>query len=138
MMRIGELAQRTGATTKAIRYYESLGLLPQPARTESDYRDYGFDAIERVRFIKDAQAGGLTLTEIQSLVELKTAGRATCEHTIDLLHRHLVDIDTQIRQLEAARSSLAALAERAATLDHADCIDPHRCHVIAGGARHSS
>jgi DNA-binding transcriptional MerR regulator len=136
MMRIGELAQRTGATTKAIRYYESLGLLPQPDRTASDYRDYGLDAIERVRFIKDAQAGGLTLTEIQSLVELKTAGQATCEHTIDLLHRHLADIDTQIRQLEAARSSLAALAERAATLDHADCTNPHRCHVIAAGARH--
>ena len=135
-MRIGELAQRTGATTKAIRYYESLGLLPEPDRTGSDYRDYGHDAIERVRFIKDAQASGLTLTEIQSLVELKAAGQATCEHTIDLLHRHLADIDTQIRQLEAARSSLTALAERAATLDHGDCTDPHRCHVIAASTPH--
>jgi DNA-binding transcriptional MerR regulator len=135
-MRIGELAQRTGATTKAICYYETLGLLPQPDRTPSDYRDYGADAIERVRFIKDAQAGGLTLTEIRSLVELKTAGQATCEHTIELLRRHLADIDTQITQLDAARSSLAALAERAATLDHADCTDPHRCHVIAAGADH--
>ena len=136
-MRIGELAQRPGATTKAIRYYESLGLLPEPGRTASDYRDYGADAIERVRFIKDAQAGGLTLTEIQSLVELKTAGQATCEHTIDLLRRHLADIDTQIMQLEAARSSLGALAEGAATLDHADCTDPHRCHVISTDVRHS-
>ena len=135
-MRIGELAQQTGATTKAIRYYEELGLLPQADRTPSGYRDYGLDAVERVRFIKDAQAGGLTLTEIQSLVELKTAGQATCEHTIDLLRRHLADIDTQIAQLEAARTSLAALAERAATLDHADCTDPHRCHVIAAGAAH--
>ncbi len=135
-MRIGELAQRAGATTKAIRYYETLGLLPQPDRTPSEYRDYGADAIERVRFIKDAQAGGLTLTEIRSLVELKTAGQATCEHTIELLRRHLADIDTQITQLDAARSSLAALAERAATLDHADCTDPHRCHVIAAGAGH--
>lgn len=135
-MRIGELAQRAGATTKAIRYYETLGLLPQPDRTPSDYRDYGADAIERVRFIKDAQAGGLTLTEIRSLVELKTAGQTTCEHTIELLRRHLTDIDTQITQLDAARSSLAALAERAATLDHADCTDPHRCHVIAAGVGH--
>lgn len=137
-MRIGELAQRSGATTKALRYYESLGLLPEPDRTPSDYRDYGPDAIERVRFIKDAQASGLTLTEIHSLVELKSAGQATCEHTIDLLHRHLADIDSQITKLQAARSSLASLAERAESLDHADCTDPHRCHVIATDVRRRS
>ena len=78
-MRIGELAQQTGATTKAIRYYESLGLLPRADRTQSGYRDYGFDAIERVRFIKDAQAGGLTLREIQSLVELSGLTQAAVD-----------------------------------------------------------
>jgi DNA-binding transcriptional MerR regulator len=137
-MRIGEVAQQTGVTTKAIRYYESIGLLPEPERTASDYRDYRPDAIERLQFIKDAQASGLSLTEIQSLVELKTAGHATCEHTIGLLQRHLADIDAQIAQLRASRASLAALAERAASLDHADCIDPHRCHIIAAAAHQSS
>ena len=136
-MRIGELAQRTGVTTKTIRYYESLGLLPEPERTPSDYRDYQADAVERLVFIKDAQSSGLTLTEIQSLVELKAAGEATCEHTVELLNRHLADIDAQILQLQAARSSLATLAARARSLDHADCTDPHRCHVIATGARHT-
>jgi DNA-binding transcriptional MerR regulator len=133
-MRIGELARSAGATTKAIRYYESLGLLPEPDRTPSDYREYPPEAVERVRFIKDAQASGLTLTEIQSLVDLKSAGQATCEHTVALLHRHLADIDTQIARLEAARSSLAALAARAESLDHGACTDPHRCHVIAADA----
>lgn len=134
-MRIGELARSAGATSKSIRYYESLGLLPEPDRTPSDYRDYPPEAIERVRFIKDAQASGLTLTEIRSLVELKSAGQATCEHTIGLLHRHLADIDTQIARLEAARSSLEVLAARAESLDHAACTDPHRCHVISADAR---
>ena len=133
-MRIGELAQHIGITTKAIRYYESIGLLPEPDRTISNYRVYRPDAIERLQFIKDAQSSGLTLTEIQSLVDLKTAGQATCEHTIGLLHRHLADIDAQIAQLRASRASLAALAERAALLDHAECIDPRRCHVIAAAA----
>ncbi len=134
-MRIGELADRASVTAKAVRYYESIGLLPEPERTPSDYRDYQPDAVERLLFIKDAQASGLTLTEIRSLVELKTAGEATCEHTIDLLRRHLADIDAQIAQLRASRSNLAALAERAASLDHAECTDPHRCHVIASHAR---
>ncbi len=132
-MRIGELAHLTGVTTKTIRYYESIGLLPEPDRTASDYRDYRDDAVERLRFIKDAQHSGLTLTEIQSLVELKAAGEATCEHTRALVEAHLADIDAQIEQLRATRRQLAALAERAATLDHGDCTDPHRCHVIAAG-----
>ena len=134
-MRIGDLAQRAGVTAKTIRYYESIGLLPEPDRTPSDYRDYRPDAVERLRFIKDAQASGLSLTEIQSLVELKSAGEATCEHTVAMLQRHLVEIDAQIAQLRATRTSLASLAERAASLDHADCTDPHRCHVITAGAR---
>lgn len=133
-MRIGELARRTGVTTKTIRYYESVGLLPEPDRTPSGYRDYRSDAIERLQFVKDAQASGLTLAEIQSLVELKTAGRSTCEHTVELLRRHLADIDAQIAQLRVTRADLASLAERAASLDHTDCTDPHRCHVIARGA----
>ena len=134
-MRIGDLAQRAGVTAKTIRYYESIGLLPEPDRTPSDYRDYQPDAVERLRFVKDAQASGLSLTEIQSLVELKSAGEATCEHTVAMLRRHLVEIDAQIAQLRATRTSLASLAERAASLDHADCTDPHRCHVITAGAR---
>jgi len=137
-MRIGELSQRTGVTTKTIRYYESIGLLPEPDRTSSDYRDYRPDAIERLQFIKDAQSSGLTLTEIQSLVELKTAGQSTCEHTIELLRRHLADLDAHIAQLRATRVNLASLAERAGSLDHTDCTDPHRCHVIAQGAVQSS
>ncbi len=137
-MRIGELARRTGVTTKTIRYYESIGLLPEPDRTPSDYRDYRPDAIERLQFVRDAQASGLTLNEIQSLVELKSAGQSTCEHTIELLRRHLADIDAQIAQLRTTRANLASLAERAGSFDHADCTDPHRCHVIARGAGQSS
>ena len=60
-MKIGELAERCGVTTKTIRYYESIGLLDAPSRTASGYRDYGAAAVERLRFVRDAQATGLTL-----------------------------------------------------------------------------
>ena len=84
-MRIGELADAADVNTKTVRYYESIGLMPAPQRTPSGYRDYTSEALERLRFIRDSQATGLTLAEIQSIVELKDSGERTCHHTQTLL-----------------------------------------------------
>lgn len=130
-MRIGQLADRAGLSTKAIRYYESIDLIDEPPRTASGYRDYGDDALERLRFIRDAQATGLTLSEIASVLELKGAGQRSCSHTMTLLERHLADLDHQIERLRHARTTLADLADRARSLDPARCTDPNRCQVIA-------
>lgn len=130
-MRIGEIATRTGVSTKTIRYYESIGLLDEPERTASGYRDYTADAVERLGFIREAQASGLTLTEITSVLELKAAGTSSCEHTRALLHRHLAELDDQIVRLQATRTRLAQLAESADGLDPVDCVDVNRCQVIA-------
>ena len=129
-MRIGALADRSGLTTKTIRYYESIGLLDDPDRTASGYRDYREDAVERLRFIRDAQASGLSLCEVQSILELKDAGARSCDHTIALLERHVAEIDEHIVRLQIARDELVALAERAGRLDPAECTDPNRCQVI--------
>ncbi len=129
-MRIGELGERCGVSTKTIRYYESIALLGEPGRTSAGYRDYGDDAVERLQFIRDAQSSGLTLAEIASVLELKGAGERTCEHTTQLLAQHLDVIDEQIRQLKAARKELASLAKRAGSLDPSSCTDPNRCQVI--------
>lgn len=131
-MRIGELAALTGTTTKTIRYYESIDLLAEPARTAAGYRVYDDDAVERLRFIRQAQSSGLTLTEIQSILELKGAGATSCEHTRSLLEQHLAALDEQIERLRLARQDLAALAERAESLDPSSCTDPNRCQVIGG------
>lgn len=130
-MRIGELADRADVSTKTIRYYESIGLLDEPTRTPSGYRDYDEAAIERLRFVRDAQATGLSLAEIASVLELKGAGQVSCAHTTDLLDRHLVELDRQIDQLIEARTSLRQLADRARSLDPGACTDPNRCQVIA-------
>jgi MerR family copper efflux transcriptional regulator len=130
-VKIGEIAKRTGTTTKTIRYYESIDLLAEPARTESGYREYDEAAVERLRFVREAQSSGLSLTEIQSILELKEAGATSCEHTHALLQQHLADLDDQIERLQRARLDLAALAERARQLDPARCTDPNRCQVIA-------
>lgn len=130
VMRIGELARRSSVTTKTVRYYESIGLMPEVDRTPSGYRDYGPESLDRLRFIRDAQQTGLSLTEIQSILELKDRGERTCEHTRDLLHRQIEEIDARIRQLHEARAILLELAERADEADPAACTDPHRCQVI--------
>ncbi len=137
-MRIGQLASTCGVSTKTIRYYESIGLLGGPDRTDSGYRDYSTDAVERLRFIRDAQASGLTLTEITSVLEMKDAGQSSCAHTRELLHSHLDELDEQITRLQATRIQLAELTARADTLDPAACSDPHRCQVIGTDHRQPS
>ncbi len=130
-MRIGALAELSGLSAQTIRYYESIDLLPEPDRTPSGYRDYTADIAERLRFIRDAQACGLTLDEVQTLLSMKDAGLATCEHTRAFLDRHIADIDAQLERLHAARAEMLELATRARGLDPADCTDANRCQVIA-------
>lgn len=131
-MKIGRLADEAGVSTKTIRYYESIGLLPEPARTESGYRDYDTEAAGRLRFVRDAQATGLTLAEIASVLELKDAGSMSCAHTTSLLERRIAEFDEQIQRLQLARIELAELADRARGLDPGACTDPNRCQVISG------
>ena len=133
IMQIGELARRVGVSTKTIRYYEDIGVLPQPERASNGYRDYGDESVDRLQFIRDAQATGLTLTEISSILDMRQHGAGTCHHVTDLLERHLADLDKHIDELHRTRDQLASMTERAKHLDPADCTDPNRCQTIAAG-----
>ena len=116
---------------KTIRYYESIGLLDDPVRTASGYRSYAAEAVERLQFIRDAQATGLSLSEISSVLELKGSGERSCAHTVALIEAHVTAIDAQMEHLTAARRELAALAKRAGSLDPAACTNPNRCQVVS-------
>lgn len=129
-MKIGELAAEVGTTTKTIRFYESIGLLDEPERTPSGYRDYGQAAVERLGFVKQAQASGLSLDEISSILQIKDRGGRSCEHTRNLLASHLEALDERIEELHRARIELRRMFDRAAALDPGDCDDPNRCQVI--------
>lgn len=130
-MKIGEVARLAGVPTKTIRYYEGIGLLPEPERAPNGYRDYDESAVDRLQFIRDAQATGLSLTEIASIVELRRKGEPTCDHVVALLGHHLEDLDRHIETLQRTREQLAAMTRRAQQLDPADCTDPNRCQTIA-------
>jgi len=130
-MKIGELGRQASVGAKTIRYYEDIGLMPEPNRTPGGYRDYGEDAVERLRFIRDAQATGLSLAEIQSIFDLRDRGEQTCHHVMELLEQHVAAIDRQLLQLRTTRKLLVGMLERAQQLDPADCVDPIRCQTIA-------
>ena len=129
-MQIGELASAVGVNTKTVRYYEEIGLVPPADRAANGYRVYGDEARERLRFIKDAQATGLTLDEISTVLHLRGDGVSTCHHILGLLDHHLADLDDRIKAMKKTKRELAAIVERAHGLDPAECTDPNRCQTI--------
>lgn len=126
-LRIGELAADLGINTKTIRYYEQIGLLPKPQRTEAGYRLYGEADRERLRFIRKAQAVGLTLQEIADLLALRRAGEPPCSHLRELVGEKLTAVDAQLRALQEFRRELISLRDEAAS---GACADGHVCAVI--------
>ena len=129
-MRIGELSSRSGVPVKTIRYYDDIGVLPAAARTSSGYRDYEQDAIDRLAFIRAAQAVGFTLGEIRQVVALRERGETPCTHVVGLLQRRTAEIEQRIAELEDLKGELHRLTERAQGLNAADCDAELICHVI--------
>ncbi len=113
-MRIGELADRLGVTTKSIRFYESIGLLPEPTRTSSGYRDYDEPDAERLTFIKTAQRLGLSLDEIAEIIAFRDRGQQPCDYVAELLARQVRQLDDRIREMRALRAQLKDLEANAA------------------------
>lgn len=120
-MRIGEVADRSNVNVQTIRYYERRGLLPTPRRSPSGYRQYSADNVERIRFIKRAQALGFSLDDIRELLALKVHPSTNCEEVLHHAEAKLRDIDERIEALGLMKRSLESLAgacrDRRATSD---------------------
>ena len=129
-MRIGEVAERAGLSTKALRYYEDAGLLHAPERTPNGYRDYGDGVLDRLRFIRAAQTAGLTLGEIKGVVAFREQGSPPCGHVLELIEGRAADLDRRITELRALRDDLRALAERGRTLSPEACSPDLVCHIL--------
>jgi DNA-binding transcriptional MerR regulator len=109
---IGELAARSGLTPDALRYYERVGLLPPPQRTSGGFRVYAPAALDRLRFIKQAQTLGLSLQEIRTLVSYADRGGVKrCQRVHDLLQRKIADLDTRLAELQEFRRTLQGYFE---------------------------
>ena len=108
-MKIGELANATGLTTKTIRYYELNRLLDEPRRTDSGYRLYDSEAVERLEFIKKAKNLGLSLEEIRDILVLYEQRLSPCVHVLALLDQKLEQVDNMISKLDEFRRELLRL-----------------------------
>lgn len=126
-MRIGELAEQLGVTTKAIRFYERIGLVPEPPRTPSGYRTYEEADAERLVFIKTAQRLGLSLDEIKEIIAFRDRGQQPCGYVAEVLQRQVSDLDGRIREMRTLRDELRQLQARAA---QGTAADSNFCGVI--------
>jgi DNA-binding transcriptional MerR regulator len=127
MLQVGEVARRLGLNPQTIYFYERIGLIPAPQRTEAGYRLFGESDIERLHFIVRAKSLGLRLEEIKEILALKDGRSLTCQALYERLNRKVRDIEENIRQLQALRDDLLPLLERCqANLEH----NPHRECVV--------
>jgi DNA-binding transcriptional MerR regulator len=112
-VQIGELARRSGLSAKTIRFYEQAGVLPEPARTPGGYRDYGPAFVERLDFVRRAQAAGLTLKQVAQILAIRDRGDAPCGHVREVLHERLDQVRANIAELITLETHLQALLDNA-------------------------
>lgn len=118
---IGKLSRSTGTKTETIRYYEKIGLLPKPPRTQGNYRAYGAEELARLSFVRRARDLGFSIEQVRALLELSDNRERSC-HAIDVLSReHLATVDAKIADLMALRQELARLLEQCVQGTVAEC-----------------
>jgi DNA-binding transcriptional MerR regulator len=105
-MRIGEVAAEAAVTVDTVRFYERVGVLPPPARTESGYRDYAPGTVERIKLTRELQAIGFTLTDAVDALAAHDAGGATCESEQWRLDAVLDRVDAKLAELNALRGRI--------------------------------
>jgi Cd(II)/Pb(II)-responsive transcriptional regulator len=131
-MKIGELAQATGTDIQTIRFYEREGLLPAPARTAGNYRDYAAEHVQRLAFIRHCRSLDMALSEIRVLLRFKDAPREDCGEVNTLLDQHIGHVAQRIRELKALERELKQLRSECGQAREAK-----DCGILEGLSRHA-
>ncbi|MBA3240122.1 MAG: heavy metal-responsive transcriptional regulator, partial [Acidobacteria bacterium] len=106
MLKIGEVSKRSGVGVEALRFYEKGGLLDRPSRTYGGYRVYGEEVLERLTFIKRAQALGFSLDEIKRIIADARKGESPCDEVREIVRRRMAELDERLRELHRYRKEL--------------------------------
>ena len=108
-MRIGQLARRAGSQPETVRYYERLGLLPHPERSQGNYRIYDDGHLERLQFIRNCRAIGMTLEEVRRLLYFRDRPDLACHEINQLLDTHIARLEDQLLDLHRLEGYLREL-----------------------------
>jgi Zn(II)-responsive transcriptional regulator len=123
MYTIGKAARLAGVSADTLRYYEKEGLIAPASKTAAGYRLYESEAVRRIRFVKQAQHCGFTLSDIRELLKLKAADDACCEDVRRLAIEKKRRIEHKLRTLQAMSRALDSLIQSCAGGERAldDC-----------------
>ncbi|KAB0601761.1 Cd(II)/Pb(II)-responsive transcriptional regulator [Castellaniella defragrans] len=129
-MKIGELARAARCSTETVRFYEKAGLLPAPARSEGNYRQYGPAHLERLRFIRNCRGLDMAHDEIRALLGMIDHPARDCGPINHLLDEHIAHVDVRLRELQDLQRQLVELREQCRAEQPVDA-----CGIVQGLAR---
>jgi DNA-binding transcriptional MerR regulator len=134
---IGELSKRTGVKVPTIRFYEEIGLLPEPPRTQSNQRRYSKAEADRLNFIRHSRELGFEVDDIRALLAMTSEPQASCHQADSIARSHLSEIDRRIASLQALKGELTRMIDECghgricdcriieALADHGHCSTEH-------------
>ncbi len=117
----GLLAKRTGVNIETIRYYEKIGLLPEPPRTAGGHRIYDESLLKRLSFVRRCRELGFSLDELRGLLELVDGGSYSCAEVLESVQAHLQRINGKIRDLRKMQKTLRELSNQCTGEDVPGC-----------------
>ncbi len=137
MFTIGAMSRKTGTKVQTIRYYEQIGLLPEPERTAGGQRRYAQSDLDRLAFIRHARQLGFSLSAIRELLDLADHPEQSCSDADSIARRQLLQVEQRLERLEALRSELQRMISECAgdrvaqcrvleiLRDHSECLTAH-------------
>lgn len=113
LLTIGKVAEAVGVAASTLRYYEREGLIQPRRRSDAGYRLYDTDAVQRLQFVRAAQAVGFTLNDIRVLLDLDAGDARTCQEEVQpLIERRMAEIDMKMKDLKRVRAALGRALDR--------------------------
>ena len=131
-MKINQLAETSGLSAKTIRYYESIGVLPQPKRLENSYRVYDHSDVDRLKFVIGLRRLDFSLDDITEILAMRDRREAPCRVVLDLLRAKAQEVSQRIKELQLLEDELNRLHEIGLTyptddVDGKACV----CHLVS-------
>lgn len=120
-MGIGEMSRQTGVGIETIRYFEKIGMMPAPGRSEGGNRQYTNDHLQRLFFINRSRQIGFSQSEIKALLSMVDAKNITCAEVHSITTEHIADIRKKIRDLQNLETVLTQMAKECSRGDIPDC-----------------